>query len=118
VIDFKRIQAAEVKAAYAKSGLAPARGGYFGRAGNGKLCACGWGAYAAANLGVGPDSGYDESEIGQAIRDDGFNELYRRGFIAGFDNLPDLDNKGFRGRIEFTVGRQDGRAAWEAVKAA
>lgn len=106
--DIKRITPDEVKAAYAKTGLAVSRGGYFG---DGGKCACGLGAYAAAYLGIVPAMG--EVGVSYAYTNAGFERKYRLGFADAFDGDPENPKLQVE---EYRLGYKDGLDAWEAVQ--
>lgn len=106
--DIKRITPDEVKAAYAKTGLGVHQGDYISAD---AACACGLGAYAIAFLDVDMAAEDTEDEITWRLSANGFSYDYIKGFGWGFDGRTRK-----RGHVQEDIGRDDGIAAWEAVK--
>jgi hypothetical protein len=106
----KRITPDEVKAAYAKTGIKPERGGYFSSKKGRPACGCGIAALYIANCGLTSNPELDLWDWCEPL----FGRHYSQGFTIGFDGGP----RWLYGRIdgeEFEAGIEDGNAAAIAV---
>lgn len=112
----KRITPEEIVEAYRKTGLKVTRGRFFGDG-----CACGFGAYAAAKLGVSPvvtasdPVHFVNAAVHRAMINGGFTREYRAGFIDGFDGDEAAKVHPHYNLAQYETGYADGAAAYAAA---